>query len=92
MRNIGDKVMIRKDLSKDKTYVAWSDNGYEYMVCLKTMEAFRGDVATITKVYPDVGIYKIDLTDCCYWCDEMFEDKIPSMNRYAVKGGIHYEI
>lgn len=59
---VGDKVTIRKDLSRD-----------EYNV-VSDMEEYRGKVATIVELRDD-GNYLIDLDDrWWYWDDSMFEE------------------
>ena len=60
--NIGDKVMVRKDLEVNKMYGA--DSFTPDMACM------LGKQVTISQTYDDT--YKIN--ECCYrWTDEMLE-------------------
>ena len=66
--NVGDFVVIRSDLSKNRPYPGETgiDPGVSHQ-----MIALRGQIARIKRYA--AGTYRIDLDDGkCYWTDSMF--------------------
>ncbi len=65
--NIGDKVLIKKDLEKGKLYGDYSVN--------EDMFSLRGEIVTICNVEYGFYMLKEDLHKWC-WTDEMFSGKV----------------
>lgn len=80
----GDKVIIREDLSPDNTYIAYGERLDQTLNCVGMMQKLRGERAVITKVFPDEGMYHLDICSWAYWCDEMLEPI--QKNKYKIKG------
>ena len=65
--NIGDKVLVKGDLEKSKSYGDYSVN--------EDMFSLRGEIVTICDVEYDFYILKEDIHKWC-WTDKMFSGKV----------------
>ena len=81
---LGDKVKVRQDLSRHILYTSHGNYFDEELNCVSVMEQYRGDVCTVTQVFPDNGMYHLDVSSWIYWCDEMLEPL--KRNKYKIKG------
>ena len=80
----GDKVRVRQDLSQHTLYKSHGQYIDEELSCISTMERYRGEICTITQVFPDNGMYHLDVNQWIYWCDDMLEPI--QRNKYKIKG------